>query len=88
MYITALISLRLAIKFEETQDDIKSKTDKNPYDDIFDKILVEVALTTPDLDLSLDSLSKIIQTEEIYICAANDWNFQNTSGVDFLESLF
>ena len=59
-YITALISLRLAIKFEERQDEIKSETGINPYDDIFDRILVEVALTTPDLDLSLDGLSTII----------------------------
>ena len=75
LYITALISLRLAIKFEETHDEIKDRADINPYDDIFDKILVAVGLTTPDLDLSLDSLFEIVQTQEFLICTSNDWNF-------------
>lgn len=75
--ITALISLRLAIKFEETHDKFKdtSYNSLSPYDDIFDKILVVIGITTPDLDLSLDSLFEIIQTEEFNVCSANGWNF-------------
>ena len=87
LYITALLSLRLAIKFEETQDITVLKSE-SPYDDIFDKIMVEVVMRLPGHNgLSLDNLTKIISAEELYICKANDWNFYNPTGVDFLEHL-
>ena len=59
LYVTALVSLRLAMKFEEVQAEMMMKTEIFPYQDIIDKIVCALS-QLPDFKMSKENICNYI----------------------------
>ena len=61
LYLTALISLRIAIKFDETRSEIDGET---LYYDLMEKMFTILAMYAPELEPTYDNLCEFIQHVE------------------------